>query len=1252
LADISVGDISAKLTIDAAEWQRGLQQAIQSLQQFGQAKDRIVTNLGALQQSLTQNSQTFQQFNTQINQTSQAFNQTNQTINNLRQTFNQFNTQLNQTNQTFNQTNQTFNQTNQTLNTLNQTINNVTNNFNNASRGAQGASSAWSSIFQIAGGIGLATSIQGIVGALSNFVQESVTLAGSMENLHRSFTAIQGSGEAANRTLTALFTTAQRAGIGFTDAAEGFRRLQAGAATTVLTTDDLLKGFDNIARGATIMGLSTQQVSQAIVAFEQMLTKGRLSAEELVRQLGNAIPGGLARTAEGLGVTTERLRQMAEAGVIPSTVAFTAFQSKMGEMADAAGRIDGIAASFARLKNEMAAWATAVGGWLSTAILPMVKAIADLSEELRRLFNIRAPGVTGGGRSRWDEPEPPAGFAREMAALNPVTMSQRWGQAQQRQAKASTDLEALIQFWSSYRGFDPNLIRALASRESNLDPAAKGPIITKGPLAGDRAYGLMQMMGTTGAGYGASIEDLLDASKSLDLGTRHLAGDIKRITDAFGNLADVVPLALAAYNAGFANVRRGLETLRAQDKPLTWENFAALGKNVGLPQPEQTIPYVRNIMRMREAYQGGEAPIPGAGAAAPAVATEAALTKTWRLELEGALKQFGEIKRQVDALATSGMNFNGILSQGINQQANRLVERLSTISNFFAAFPDEAAKMSQELRDQSTAAFQQAAIWKESLLTETQRRDLGRQQVEQLEQVISRQKAMLISQREGQEAAERFSRLDAARLAAARIDDRTARAGLTPTQQIARDADRLQALQQEANQLGADLEARRVETMRPQLESQLQRMQALIGHPDQSLAEQARQQVVTQFTAAQAEIIKLIQQTAQHPDFQNLQEAFQNAFQALPEAMAAQSTKAFEAVERQTRDTLRSMTDQFDQITMQLGAAGLDPLAADLSRIDRSFAGLLDKVQALDAALEKLGVGATAEQQGAIAALRERLSLITEARVAEGRLAAEAERRDRDLLQQRESVERTRESLINPEQRESTRMRQRLARGGFTEQGEREARELLRQQEALERVTVTVGLWRDLSQGVGSAWVAALTSIADHTATVAEAFRAMGQSILKTLADIAAQQAEMAIFKLGVGLLTGALTGAVSPGAAASSAYQASAGTQSYGAGAFFGGLEAQGGAVVTRPTTVLMGENPAMNPEYVLNRHQMQALTSNGGQNGGVSIHNYPSKAEAEAGAASDRAQGHVAVVNAVLTDLSNGSGSKIGRAMRLLQQ
>ena len=85
MSEISIGDITSRLRLDATDWQRELQQAMQSLAQFRQAKDTIITNLQRFQQALSQataqGTQQMQTLTAQTQHTSQTFQQFNQQIN-------------------------------------------------------------------------------------------------------------------------------------------------------------------------------------------------------------------------------------------------------------------------------------------------------------------------------------------------------------------------------------------------------------------------------------------------------------------------------------------------------------------------------------------------------------------------------------------------------------------------------------------------------------------------------------------------------------------------------------------------------------------------------------------------------------------------------------------------------------------------------------------------------------------------------------------------------------------------------------------------------------------------------------------------------------------------------------------------------------------------------------------------------------------------------------------------------------------
>ena len=235
------------------------------------------------------------------------------------------------------------------------------------------------------------------------------------------------------------------------------------------------------------------------------------------------------------------------------------------------------------------------------------------------------------------------------------------------------------------------------------------------------------------------------------------------------------------------------------------------------------------------------------------------------------------------------------------------------------------------------------------------------------------------------------------------------------------------------------------------------------------------------------------------------------------------------------------------------------------------------------------------------------------------------------------------------------------ARGEMTEELRETIRLTEEQMIAQDKLNFATEIWYDLSQTIGQSWSQSLMSVIDGTISVGQAFENMGKAILKTMADIAAQQATMALFQLGTGLLTGALTGGLTAGAGASSGPSGLAPSSAFvgqglapQAGFAFQGF--QHGGVINAPTMALLGEGPRSTlPEYVMNKGQMDALMARGSassQQSQVIVNNFPLKQAAEENAARQRSQGHTAIVNEVLQDLSIGESSKINRALRSLQR
>jgi tape measure domain-containing protein len=184
--------------------------------------------------------------------------------------------------------------------------------------------SAMQSFGQQVGAFGLAQlGVQGLqqaLGTLLNAFQEVIRSGIAIAQLRQSFTAIAGGAAAGGREFAFVVKTANQLGLELETVAGHYRSLTAATRGTTLegaATRDLFLALTNAARA---YGLSNEALGRAIMAVQQIASKGKVTMEELRGQLGEALPGAVQILARGLGVTTAALEDLIGKG-LDATVA-------------------------------------------------------------------------------------------------------------------------------------------------------------------------------------------------------------------------------------------------------------------------------------------------------------------------------------------------------------------------------------------------------------------------------------------------------------------------------------------------------------------------------------------------------------------------------------------------------------------------------------------------------------------------------------------------------------------------------------------------------------------------------------------------------------------------------------------------------------------------------------------------------------------------------------------------------------------
>ena len=151
----------------------------------------------------------------------------------------------------------------------------------------------------------------------------------TMDSVERSMKAATGSTQAANESLDFLRKTSDQLGISFQDTVRPFMQLTAAAKGTRLEGEGVRETFLAVAESSAVLGLNASQTERVIYAFQQMISKGKVSAEELRQQLGDQLPGAAQIAARAIGVSTSKFNDMLDSGKILSQDFIPKFVSQL-----------------------------------------------------------------------------------------------------------------------------------------------------------------------------------------------------------------------------------------------------------------------------------------------------------------------------------------------------------------------------------------------------------------------------------------------------------------------------------------------------------------------------------------------------------------------------------------------------------------------------------------------------------------------------------------------------------------------------------------------------------------------------------------------------------------------------------------------------------------------------------------------------------------------------------------------------------
>ena len=228
----------------------------------------------------------------------------------------------------------------------------------------------------------------GGVTAFAEFSKSAFNLIKTFQSLDFALEKIVSSEEELIIVKTFLTDITERYGLELVSTTERFTKFLAAAKQSNVSMKDTKQIFDSVSKASSVLGLKTHELEGVYLALEQMLSKGKVTTEELRRQLGERLPGAFGIMADAVGVTVSELDKMLKKGEVLSSEALPKFAKALEKAynIENINSVNTLAASQSRLT---AAWESFVfsvenkSGFISNFFTATFNLLADSLKQAR-----------------------------------------------------------------------------------------------------------------------------------------------------------------------------------------------------------------------------------------------------------------------------------------------------------------------------------------------------------------------------------------------------------------------------------------------------------------------------------------------------------------------------------------------------------------------------------------------------------------------------------------------------------------------------------------------------------------------------------------------------------------------------------------------------------------------------------------------------------------------------------------------------
>lgn len=240
----------------------------------------------------------------------------------------------------------------------------------------------------------LTGALAGGIGGLSDMLSRLIDVARETSRVQTALKNVSGGAAAFGKNLAYIRDLANKYGLEVNGTTSAFTKFTAAASAAGMTMEDQQKVFSSVSKSITAFGLGGEEATLTFYAISQMMAKGKISAEELRRQLGERMPiamEAMSRAAKRLGFQ-ENLDDLLKGGKLRSLDILPKFAEELDGLIVSVDT-DNAETSVNRLKNTFASLAE---DWdIAGKFKAVVDTLIKLLEGLRSNVSSVAGAIAG-----------------------------------------------------------------------------------------------------------------------------------------------------------------------------------------------------------------------------------------------------------------------------------------------------------------------------------------------------------------------------------------------------------------------------------------------------------------------------------------------------------------------------------------------------------------------------------------------------------------------------------------------------------------------------------------------------------------------------------------------------------------------------------------------------------------------------------------------------------------------------------------